>query len=146
MRECTLWKSELIHPLTGVSKTPLLEKNHQRTMSTDGEEIFILMGGGVSSEMLLKRWLLSSECGFGVSTSLCILSSVGSSHCCAAAISHWLSRASCASFQHQVQLHRAGSLTLVMLGVFIPQELVNSTSQSLPSPPTPTPREPVVKH
>lgn len=65
MRECTLWKSELIHPLTGVSKTPLLEKNHQRTMSTDGEEIFILMGGGVSSEMLLKRWLLSSECGFG---------------------------------------------------------------------------------
>ena len=137
MRECTLWKSELFHLQIEFSKTLLSEKNHQRARSTHGKDISILMGAGVGSEMLLKRWLLSSACGFGVSTLSYIVFSIGTSSCCAADISDWLARANCASFQPQVQLYRAGSLTLVMLGVFIPQELVNSTSQSLPSPATP---------
>ena len=69
--ERTVLKSTLIHTEEDLRKTLLWEKNHQRAVWTRGKKRCIWQGSGggsVSSETMVRGWLLSFACGFGAVT------------------------------------------------------------------------------
>lgn len=69
-REPTVWKGTPVHA-EDFRKTLLWEKNHQRAVWTRGKKRSIWQGkggGSVSSEMMVRGWLLSFACGFGAVT------------------------------------------------------------------------------
>ena len=70
-RKRTVLKSTLVHTEEDLRKTLLWDKNHQRAVWTRGKKRCIWQGrgaGSVSSETMVRGWLLSSACGFGAVT------------------------------------------------------------------------------